>query len=87
MRDMLEQALQVRQNEFGQDHPAIASTLNNLGSAYGELGDWSRMRNLLERALQIQERAYGRDHVENTTMMTNLGRACGNLGDWRRMCD
>ena len=34
--------------------------LNNLGTAYGGLGDHAKQRDVLERALPIFERAYGR---------------------------
>jgi hypothetical protein len=40
----------------------VATTLTNLGNAYGSLGDTQKSRELLERALAINERHYGPDH-------------------------
>ena len=34
----------------GADHVVVAATLNNLGNAYGSLGDHAKKRDLLERA-------------------------------------
>ena len=63
-RDMLERALAIKERAYGRDHPEVATTLTNLGNAYGDLGDHAKARDMLERALAIKERAYGRDHPE-----------------------
>ena len=57
--------------------------LNNLGNAYGDLGDAARQRDLLERALVIKERAFGRDHREVAITAFNLAHAWKALGDAR----
>ena len=59
---MLERALAIEERAYGRDHPEVATTLTNLGNAYGDLGDHAKERDMLERALAINERAYGRDH-------------------------
>ena len=37
----------------GADHVEVAATLNNLGNAYGSLGDHAKEREVLERTLVI----------------------------------
>jgi tetratricopeptide (TPR) repeat protein len=66
---------------YGRDHANVATTLGNLGNAYGSLGDHAKKRDMQERALAIFERAYGRDHANVAIALTNLGEACGGLGD------
>eukprot|EP00971_Amphidinium_carterae_P143729 2847816-Amphidinium_carterae.1 len=51
-------------------HPTY---IGNLGTAYGALGNASKMRDYVERALQIQEAHYGPDHLEVTKTLNNLG--------------
>eukprot|EP00971_Amphidinium_carterae_P047634 938281-Amphidinium_carterae.1 len=51
-------------------HPAY---IGNLGTAYGELGNASKMRDCLERALQIEEANYGPDNPFVAKMLGNLG--------------
>ena len=57
---MLERALAIFERACGSDHPNVARTLNNLGNAYGNLGDPAKKRDMLERALAIKEREYVR---------------------------
>ena len=57
--------------------------LNNLGNAYGDLGDHAKQRDVLERALAIEERAYGRDHPEVAITLGNLGNAYGTWATTR----
>eukprot|EP00971_Amphidinium_carterae_P164414 3259773-Amphidinium_carterae.1 len=55
--------------------------LNNLGNAYGSLGDAAKKRDCLERALRTLEGRYGPEHPEVATTLGNLGVAYGSLGD------
>jgi hypothetical protein len=59
----------------------VATTLTNLGNAYGSLGDAQKSRELLERALTIKERHYGLDHPEVAPSLGSLGNPYGYLGD------
>eukprot|EP00759_Apiculatamorpha_spiralis_P015410 PhF_6_TR22068/c0_g1_i1/m.31307 len=56
-------------------------TLNNLGNAYGSLGDHATKKSMLERALRIKKTYYGSDHIEVAMTLNNLGGAYGSLGD------
>merc|ERR1719217_1498213 len=42
--DLLERAQGIKERECGPEHPSVASSLINLGNAYGELGDVVRKR-------------------------------------------
>ena len=86
-RDLLERALAIEERAYGRDHPEVATTLNNLGNAYGKFGDDAKKRDMLERALAINERAYGRDHPEVAITLMNLGNAYGELGDHAKKRD
>ena len=43
----------------GADHHVVATTLVNLGSVYGRLGEHETQREILERALRIMEAEFG----------------------------
>jgi tetratricopeptide (TPR) repeat protein len=77
----LQKILQFQERTKGRDHIETAVTLNNLGNAYGALGDHSKERDFLERTLKIQEAHYGKDHIETAVTLNNLGSAYGALGD------
>jgi tetratricopeptide (TPR) repeat protein len=59
----------------------VAGILDNLGSAWLELGEPATARELHERALAIEEREYGRDHPEVARALGNLGSAWRDLGE------
>ena len=42
--------------------PTVAIDLNNLGSAWDDLGDAKKAITYYERALAIDEKTYGKDH-------------------------
>ena len=84
---MQERSLAIKERAYGRDHPNVATTLTNLGLAYGDLGDQAKKRDMLERSLAIKERAYGRDHVNVAPTLFNLGMAHGNLGDNSKKCE
>ena len=79
-RELLKRAIQINEMDHGEDHVAVANTLNSLGHAYGELGESRKQKELLERAFKSQERHHGEDHFEVAITMTNLGHVHGALG-------
>eukprot|EP00971_Amphidinium_carterae_P016706 329791-Amphidinium_carterae.1 len=84
MRDHSERALRIKEAHYGPDHIEVAQTLNDLGNAYGRLGDAKKTRDYLERALRIQEAQYGVDLPNVAKTLNNLGIAYGDdLRSWR----
>jgi len=79
-KEQFERALKIQEAHYGKDHVEVAGILNNLGSAYGLLGDHVTECDYLKRALKIKE-SYGKDHVEMAEILNNLGNAYGSLGD------
>eukprot|EP00971_Amphidinium_carterae_P303032 6021302-Amphidinium_carterae.1 len=67
--------MRILEASYGPDHPRVATTLANLGTAYGAVGDASKMRDYLERALRILEAQYGPDHPHVAITLMNLGNA------------
>ena len=49
----------MREKALGPEHPDVATSLNNLGSAYYATGEFARAAPLWERSLTIQEKALG----------------------------
>jgi len=82
-KDLLER----KENQFGKDHFFVATTLALLGSAHGDLGNYSQQKDLLERALRILEQRYGKDHPEVALTLASLGNAHGDLGNYSQQKD
>jgi tetratricopeptide (TPR) repeat protein len=80
-RQLFERALVLSEKALGTDHPAVATSLNNLGHLLQAQGDLAGARPLYERALSLRERALGPDHRETALSLNNLGSLLQAQGD------
>ena len=64
---LYEQALEIRKEALGEDHPDYATDLNNLAELYRAQGKYEQAEPLYEQALAICEKALGKEHP-NTIM-------------------
>jgi uncharacterized protein len=67
-------ALDMQQTMWGQNHPEVAHTLNNLALYYKQLGRLAEARPLYERALVIFRNTQGDSHQNTATTMYNLAQ-------------
>ncbi len=61
---MYERALRLRRDAWGNDHPAVAGLLHELGEVRRNQGRWAEAAALLSEAAEIRERRLGIDHVD-----------------------
>jgi tetratricopeptide (TPR) repeat protein len=78
---LLRQDLAVAEEHFGADHPATATSLNNLGYLLRAQGDLAGARPYYERALAFSEKALGPDRADTATSLNNLGALLNAQGD------
>ncbi|RGZ94369.1 tetratricopeptide repeat protein, partial [Ruminococcus bromii] len=76
--------LKIREKVLPENHPAIAASYNNVGGAYGELGDHKKELEYLLKALAIQEKVLPENHPDIATSYNNVGYAYGELGDHKK---
>mmetsp|Transcript_64177 Transcript_64177/g.180640 ORF Transcript_64177/g.180640 Transcript_64177/m.180640 type:complete len:466 (-) Transcript_64177:25-1422(-) len=80
-KQLLEQALAIKERHYGVGHANTFATLSNLAAAHGRLGDVQKKKAFLEEALAIKEHHYGGSHIMMATTLNNLALAHGELGD------
>ena len=61
---LLRDALAIREDALGPEHPDTATALNNLANLFRDQGDYAEARPLLECALAILEKARGPWHPD-----------------------
>jgi tetratricopeptide (TPR) repeat protein len=76
-RDVVE----ICEKALGPEHPATATSLNDLALALKEKGDFAAARPLQERALAIVEKALGPEHPYTATNLNNLANVFREEGD------
>ncbi len=81
-RPLLERALAIREKVLGAEHPATATSLNNLALLLKSQGDYHGARPLYERALAIYEKALGVEHPDTATSLNNLAGLLKSQGDY-----
>jgi tetratricopeptide (TPR) repeat protein len=77
----LAQALVLRREAFGEEHPAVASTLNRLGVMLMRAGDDAGARELFERSRAIRARVLGPEHPHLASVLTNLADLQSGVGE------
>jgi tetratricopeptide (TPR) repeat protein len=65
-------ALEVAEANVGPDHPAVATSLNNLAGLYKAQGQYAQAEPLYQRSLAIREKALGPDHPDVAGSLNNL---------------
>ncbi|OBQ14090.1 MAG: hypothetical protein AN482_02890, partial [Anabaena sp. LE011-02] len=61
-----------RQKLLGDDHPDVASSLNNLAGLYYSQGKYNEAEPLYQQALNIFEQRLGVDHPHTIIVRGNL---------------
>ena len=74
-------AEQVSRTAYGDDHPNVATDVNNLGGVLEAEGDLAGARAKYEEAERIWRVAYGDDHPNVATAVNNLGAVLRAQGD------
>lgn len=71
-------ALAIREKTLGENHPAVAATLNNLAVLYGKRGKYKEAEPLCKRALEIRQKVLGKEHPDVAKQLNNLALLCQN---------
>ncbi len=64
--------LSVAQAGLGDNHPAVATTLNNLAGLYYSQGRYNEAQSLYLQALELRKRLLGKEHPDVATTLNNL---------------
>ena len=80
-RVTLEEALALRQEVLGEEHPDVAVTHTELGRALFDQGKLAEAEVHYRRSLAIRQQALGPVHHETATAMSDLGHLLKRKGD------
>jgi CHAT domain-containing protein/tetratricopeptide (TPR) repeat protein len=69
---------------WGEDHPAYATSLNNLAALFYSRGDYPQAEPLYRQALEIRRQVLGEDHPEYAQSLNNLTALYYSTGDYAR---
>jgi tetratricopeptide (TPR) repeat protein/DNA-binding XRE family transcriptional regulator len=81
---LTQEALSIREQVLGQAHPDVASSLNNVGYIYNELGRHKEALPLYQQAVAIREQTLEPTHPDRTESLNNLAEVHRNLGQYAK---
>jgi hypothetical protein len=64
----------ARQEHFGEEHPDVTTSFNNLPALYEAQGQFERAAPLLEQALRIFRQLLGEEYPHTQRLHQNLER-------------
>ena len=70
---MYRQALEIKKNALGENHPSVATSYNNLAELLKDQNKLAEAEAMFRQALAIRKNALGEDHPSLTNMRGNLG--------------
>jgi len=77
---LYQRSLAIRETALGRDHPALATSLNNLAGLYYRQGRYAEAEPLYQRSLTILQKAHGRDHPDVAISLNNLAALYDSQG-------
>ncbi len=77
---LYQRSLAIKEKVLGPEHPAVATSLNNLALLYGNQGKYAQAESLYRRALFVFTKALGPDHP-------NVAASLGNYAVLLRKMD
>ncbi len=69
---LYKRSLAICENVFGENHPIVATSLNNLAEVYKNQGEYSKAELLYKRSLAIRENIFEENHLEIAISLNNL---------------
>ena len=77
-------ALDIRLQVLGKEHPDIATTYNNIALVYYAQGDYTKALEYFEKAIEIAEHVLDKDHPDIATTYNNIALVYKALGDYTK---
>jgi tetratricopeptide (TPR) repeat protein len=79
-----EQCLAVCRERFGEEHPDVATSLNNLAGLYHSQGHYEKAEPLSVQALEMCKRLLGEEHPDVATSLNNLAGFYESQGQYEK---
>ena len=79
-----ENCLEISRRAFGENHPGMALSYNNIGFIYDSLGNYDRALEYYTKALAIRKRVFGEDYPDTAMSYNNIGSIYDSLGNYDR---
>ena len=80
--EIYKREIAISEELYGLEHPATATSYNNIGEVYKSLSDYPKALEYFGKSLVISERVLGEEHPSTATVYNNIGLVYYHLGDY-----
>ncbi len=77
-------ALELAKEKYGENHPDVATSYNNIGAVYKDLGEYEKALEYLQKASKIRLQVLGENHPDVALSYNNIGAAYKDLGEYEK---
>lgn len=81
--DMSVEAMNVRINILGNDHPDTLSSMTMVGLAFKLCGRWDAAAKMFVQVIETRKRVLGTEHPDTLTSISNLASTYAKQGRWK----
>ncbi|KAL9958275.1 hypothetical protein ACROYT_G035271 [Oculina patagonica] len=81
-KELFYKALAIQKKIFGEDHADVATSYNDLGAVYTDIGEYNQAKEFHAKALAIRKKIFGEEHAHVATSYSNLGEVHRNIGEY-----
>jgi tetratricopeptide (TPR) repeat protein len=85
--DFFQQCLDIQLKTLGKEHPDVATSYNNIGSAWRKKGDYDKALDFYQQCLDIELKTLGKEHPYVASSYRNIGSAWNYKGDHDKALD
>ena len=80
-----EKALQVAEETFGEKHPYVSASLNNIALLYLSQREYDKAESYYERSLKIAEELLGENHPRLIDILEKMAQCCEAMGKYDKV--
>ena len=78
--EVAKEALRVAEKTYGENHPYVSVSLNNIALLFISEGQYEKADELYERSLKIAEKHLGKDNPQLANILENMVKCNEKLG-------
>ena len=77
-------ALKIREEKLGLEHPDTATSYNNIGLIYKKKGENNKALKYYELSLEVRKKVLGPDHPDTATSYDNIGGVYNSKDEYKK---
>ena len=83
-KEIYEEVMRWQIENLGEEHPDVATILNNIGNVYNILGEYDKALEYHNKSLEMSKKILGEEHPDVAASLNNIGNVYYNLREYNK---